>query len=312
MWMSWLLVVVAYAWYLSLPRTEVGPNSTIYQSASVFVFIFSAVLLDEEISFRKLASVALCVAGVAVLALSKPASDSGGVKVTVWGYVFLMVSVIFYGMYEVLYKYAVEGGHAEAEQSGEHSEPLLATTAVAGAPTKSSLNASNVVESSPANDKDGEVAAWNEWLLQIEFPMLVSAIIGVATLLTQWPVFFALNAIESGPFSEPFILPNHDETVLLVLNAFLDSWYYMLLVFGIAITNPVFMSVGVMLVSPASFVVDYFLHGTRLVPQAWGGVALVILGFVLLQFRVPLNACERTVTVSQLRAWFRRPASPVS
>ena len=153
------------------------------------------------------------------------------------------------------------------------------------------------------------VSGWNEWLLQIEFPMLVSTIIGLGSLLTMWPVFFALNVVPSGPFSEPFKLPNHHETLLLILNGFLDSWYYMLLVFGIAITNPVFMSVGVMLVSPVSFVVDYFLHGTELVPQAWGGVALVIIGFVLLQFRLPIDACERSVTVSTLRARCQRPAA---
>lgn len=318
LWMSWLLVLVAYAWYLSLPRTEVGPNTTIYQSASVFVFLLSAVLLDEDISIRKGLSVALCVVGVAVMAMAKSSPSHDGVKVTVSGYLFLLVSVGCYALYEVVYKYVLEGEGGDGQEKAGDVSPSAGSVGIEAplleeglAPQDGARVHSGDSLNAQATKQDAAallVSQWNEWLLQIEFPMLVSTIIGLGTLLTMWPVFFALNAVESGPFSEPFVLPNRYQTTMLIVNGFLDSWYYMLLVYGIAITNPVFMSVGVMMVVPTSFVVDFFLHHTVLTVNGWIGVVLVATGFVLLQVTTPFRVLEQTTRVSILRKkWCGKP-----
>jgi drug/metabolite transporter (DMT)-like permease len=283
-WMSWLLTSVAYAWYLSLPLTQVGANTTVYQSASVFVFLFSIFLLGEHVTIRKMSSVALSVFGVALIATSSTSNDqesqaSGGSKGPL-GYIYLVISVLLYALYEVLYKYCIEEGDSEKQKVAGSAEPLLLHDPEGA--TSIQVHGENCTVVAQSNQP---TSAGAQLLLELEFPMLLSALVGVVSVLSQWPVFFALEQL---PTSSPLFEANTfsfsaGDWQLLAINSFLDSWYYMLLVFGIAMTGPVFMSVGVMLVSPVSIVVDYFLHNTVLAAGGWIGVVAVVLGFVALQ-----------------------------
>jgi len=70
-WASILGVVIfasTYTWYFSLAGTSVAGNSAVYQSAPVFVFIFSIPLLNEKVTPLKVMAVCLCVGGSAVVA----------------------------------------------------------------------------------------------------------------------------------------------------------------------------------------------------------------------------------------------------
>ena len=55
-----------YTWYLSLPLTSVAGNSAVYQSAPVFVFLFSVPLLGESVTVLKVGR-----------SLEPPPEDSG-------------------------------------------------------------------------------------------------------------------------------------------------------------------------------------------------------------------------------------------
>jgi len=294
-WMSWLLCLVAYAWYLSLPLTQVGANTTIYQSASVFVFIFSIFLLNESVTLRKIFSVALSVAGVALIASTPESSGNSEQQDSFIGYVFLIISVLLYALYEVLYKFSIEGeGHQESP-----SPALLLDGPASGLPLLAADgNSSGGIQSNQDKKLKSSTAMAN-LLLELEFPMLLSALVGVVSIVSQWPVFFLLDLL---PKDSPLYEANNfdfsrGEWVLLGANSFLDSWYYMLLVFGIALTGPVFMSVGVMLVAPVSIVVDWFLHGTHLSVGAWFGVAAVIAGFAVLQVETKFALLERRIVL---------------
>lgn len=68
--------LLIYFWYLSLPRTLLSVNTAIYQSACVFVYIFSLIILRDRNDWRKVIAVVVCVGGVVALSiLSTDAED---------------------------------------------------------------------------------------------------------------------------------------------------------------------------------------------------------------------------------------------
>lgn len=81
---------------------------------------------------------------------------------------------------------------------------------------------------------------------------------------------------------ETFELPSHSKASMLMLNAGFDSIYNVLLLFGILITSPLFISVGSMLVMPASIVTDRLIHGTVMGPVGVCGAIVIVIGFSLL------------------------------
>jgi solute carrier family 35 protein F3/4 len=62
----------------------------------------------------------------------------------------------------------------------------------------------------------------------------------------------------------------------------LDSLFNCLLILGIVISSPLFISVGSLLTIPASVVSDWLLHGTVLPLLSYLGMAAIIVGFLLL------------------------------
>lgn len=99
-----LLAVCGYSWYLSLPITSVSANTSIYNSASIFVFILSIFILKEKITILKSASVFVCVAGVIMVSVFGSQKKEKGEDNKISGYILVIVSTILYALYEVLYK----------------------------------------------------------------------------------------------------------------------------------------------------------------------------------------------------------------
>ena len=116
-------------------------------------------------------------------------------------------------------------------------------------------------------------------VVQAEMTALVLGLMGTFTLLTLWPLFFVLHY--SG--AEPFELPSASKTALLALNTGLDSVYNLLLLYGITVSSPLVMSLGTMLVVPASLAADWVLHGATMSWAALGGVVLIGVGFLMMQ-----------------------------
>ena len=116
-------------------------------------------------------------------------------------------------------------------------------------------------------------------LLQAEMTALVLGTMGAFTLLTLWPLFFILDATGV----EPFEWPNRSKAQLLALNTGLDSIYNLLLLMGISTSSPLVISLGTMLVVPATMAVDWAVHGATMSWGALGGVLLIAVGFLLMQ-----------------------------
>jgi len=61
-------LISGWTWYVSIPRTELAANTSIYQSSIAFVYIFSVLILKEKTKWYKTFSVFLCIGGVALVA----------------------------------------------------------------------------------------------------------------------------------------------------------------------------------------------------------------------------------------------------
>lgn len=103
---------------------------------------------------------------------------------------------------------------------------------------------------------------------------------------------------------EPFELPPNPKVKLLVLGTVLDCVYNGLLLFGILIATPLFMSVGCMLVMPASIVVDRIANRTELAPGAIVGAVLILVAFFLLNVTFTAEVpTPPPAATGKLKAW---------
>jgi drug/metabolite transporter (DMT)-like permease len=56
-------------WYISLEQTSISANTAIYNSNSIFVFVFSIFLLKERVTALKIVAVTVCLGGVVVITI---------------------------------------------------------------------------------------------------------------------------------------------------------------------------------------------------------------------------------------------------
>jgi len=248
------MMVCAYTWYLSLPLTTLSANTGIYNSACVFVYLFSCILLNERITVGKVLSVLVCISGVVVMAYAQyrqTPKEQRGNNGTWLGYVFVVASTVLYALYEVLYKkFALS---AEPKSKNEVSR------------------ANDSHEASTDSTFD---------------TMLFLGSAGVQTLFWYWPIILILHY--SG--YETFEMPSKDVWEVLSVNGALDCAFNILLLITIMLTNPLFVSVGSLLTIPASIVADKLFR--HYVPNALSfvGAGLIVLGFVGLNLAEHLYA----------------------
>jgi len=94
--------------------------------------------------------------------------------------------------------------------------------------------------------------------------------------LIFWPLFFVFHYTGY----EKFELPDVNDLGELFMNLALDCSYNFLLLLGIMLTSPLFISVGTLLTVPASILADKIVHNTMLPKLAWPGIGLIIIGFL--------------------------------
>ena len=283
--LSVLSTFVALTWYVSLNSTLVGLNNAIYQASCCVVFVFGYVAGLEEFSWTKAVSVAICIGGAAMAYLLAD-SSSGPVTQTVSGYVYVVISMTGYALYEVVYAYATLRSY-----SGLHD--VLGRHCCSRAATLASCVQGGVGTVGPARPAAISTAA----AVKAETAALVLGIMGVSTFLCQWPLFFIFHATGF----ETFVTPGAEKVRLVALNAGLDTLYNGLLLLGIALAGPLAMSIASMLVVPASLIADWLLHGVVPTAGSCVGMVLILGGFALMH--APLSASKCT---SRMQAWASR------
>ncbi|KAG5462268.1 MAG: hypothetical protein BJ554DRAFT_5430 [Olpidium bornovanus] len=108
------LNVPSYAWYVAVTLTTMTDLTAIFNTAALWAWVASIVLLHERATTPKVLAVVLSVGGVWIMSASseQPAAAANTPAVSQWiGNLLALAGAMLYGLYEVLYKvYAVPVG----------------------------------------------------------------------------------------------------------------------------------------------------------------------------------------------------------
>lgn len=104
-WLSMLVAVAAISWTASLSKTSTSSNSAIYQSSTVFAYVFSVPLLSERISTAKSIAVLLATGGILTVIFSDKLAGSDDARPdSLLGMFLVILSAMAYALKEVLFK----------------------------------------------------------------------------------------------------------------------------------------------------------------------------------------------------------------
>ena len=108
---------------------------------------------------------------------------------------------------------------------------------------------------------------------------LFVGLMGVFNLVLLLPGMFVVKAIG---LEVPFEFPPGDVGLQIALVAMLETGFHMFLLAGIAVSGPVFMAIGQILIIPTGYVYDAIQGGSHSVGN-YVGVFFIILGFLVMQ-----------------------------
>lgn len=203
------------------------------------------------------------------------AALSKGAKIV--GYVLAIICTIGTAVYELLYDYLVCEPDVKRREEDDAQQELLEPQSVV-------------------------TASSNETIDDLKSSLRVIGTMGVCVMLMFWPLFIVFHFTEVEVFTWPDktnALSLAGNAAMFVVCKFYDKCYYtfyffvyfycssldnLLLVFGISLTSPLFISTGMLLTIPGSLIVDQISRATILSWLAYVGSGLIIIGFFLLAF----------------------------
>ncbi|GAM23181.1 hypothetical protein SAMD00019534_063560 [Acytostelium subglobosum LB1] len=100
--MSVLFVGLNWIWSIGLPLTEVSTSTALYQSATIWVFVFSIFILKDKPTPLKIVSIVLFIGGVVGITLADRSSSNSTFPKAVLGDILMIVSAVLWALYEVL------------------------------------------------------------------------------------------------------------------------------------------------------------------------------------------------------------------
>lgn len=264
---SAVVVLVSVLWTASLSRTSVGANTAVYNASTAVVFVLSVVVLGERATAPKAFSVVLSVGGVVAVALAGSSEPETGVRHTVGGIVLVAAAMVLNSAYQVAFKRKA----AELADVPPQGSPLL----LPPPPFMSPLPVDDFAPLQPAPQPSANAAR----LSSVADSALVLGATGLCVLV-GWS--WSLLLVSHAAGLETFAWPDRDQAHLLLYAGALDAVMNASVLACIALTTPLFLSMGSLLTIPASIVVDYALHDFLPSPLGYCGVALVFAGFALL------------------------------
>lgn len=292
-WLSALMLGGQALWYLSLPRTDVAANSAVFNSSTCAVYALSVVFLGEPVRLLKVVALVASIVGVAIICadaeqarrgLRAPLErDAGEPRPCALGYVLAVLSMLVYALYETVYKWIL----VRAERAVPRTAAMGAGTRRTGprGAEDGALDRPRALEAAPPGFGTPPAPPTDRFDTPVARDVLDSSLflglLGVATALLG----LITTPLASATGIEAFALPSPADARLIAVNAALDSLFHFALLLGIALTSPVTMSAGQMLVMPLSAVVDWRWKGVGISARTFCGECLVVAGFFLLHWR---------------------------
>lgn len=301
-YLSSLVNFTSWTWFLSIPMTEAMVNTVIYQSCCVWCFLISVVLLGEKVTLIKVVSTLATFAGVGIISnfpctvevapgTTPSPADAGANGRMLWGDLLCLFSAFTYALYEVLLKMWGAGGHGHsielrecdsgraaeaAQEAGYLRTPEFPTTSSAGIVTRLA-DAHDAHDDHHRFQASTSAAHGEEGGLRssVESAVFVGWM-GIWNLLILW----APLAICHYTGYQEFHLPNDVQAAPIALDCLLEGAYLVWLVLAIALSSPLFVTIGTVLAIPSSAAMDALLHGILCPTMSLVGTGLVVFGFV--------------------------------
>ena len=200
------------------------------------------------------------MAGILCIFFS-PTDENDKIQATSVGYLFLILSVTLYAFEEVLYKKLTN--YVEKKDQEILKENLF-----------------KVNENSGEKEEEKEEEEGEGTFDSVMYSGFFLGVAGVAnTLIIFWViVLFDATGIETFEWPDPL------ETRYLAINCFFDTLLFISVFAATALTTPLLVSLGSLLVIPCSVFLDYFLHSYLPGVLVWVGIVLIVLGFLSLLF----------------------------
>ena len=260
-----------YTWYLSLPRTEVAANTAIYESAPAFVFIFSIPILGESVNLSKVFSLLISLVGVTLITVfqtNQPSTNN-----------------------TTLINVTTNISNSTSPSVSENSPSPLGYILVIVSTILYSLY--EVLYKRFATKKDDTAPIMNT--------------IRLLGLIGIWYIIIVAPFIVIAHFTglERFELPSINVALVILLSSTLDAISNILILLGIILSSPLFVSMGALLALPSSALADFLVHGEVMNTWSMIGAMLIILGFIgfiFTSYIYSLSSSKRDVQVKS--RWF--------
>ena len=259
-----------YSWYLSLPRTEVSANTAIYETATAFVFILSVPILGERVTLIKVLSLVISIIGVCLISIFPSVATNSTVII------------------------------ANITNNSNNSSHLTPTEANPSALGYCLVIASTLLYSL-YEVLYKRLATSQRDTAPIMNSVRMLGLIGIWYMALVAP--FLLIAHLTG--LESFQLPSTRAALLILLSSVLDSFSNILILFGIVLSSPLFVSMGALLALPASAAADYIVHNIVMNYLSMAGALLILIGFVGFAFSAYLNEHTRKNQDPNASKWFK-------
>ncbi|CEJ00669.1 hypothetical protein RMCBS344292_14721 [Rhizopus microsporus] len=234
LWLSVLLTLPAYIWYLSVNLTSMSNLTAIYNTGCFFAYLFSIFMLHDSIVPSKVVAVMLCMLGVLTMAYwssDEPLQDDDNDDNSrSWLGIFVScIGASLYGFYEVFYK-----------KYASPSEPTIL------------------------------------------FANTITGLIGLVTFFILWVPIPVLHVMGI----EQFAWPDATTFWYILAIALISVIYNATFMVVIALINPVFAAVGVMLTIPAVAITDVLVTGVMVPSSTIIGSIFILAGFYILNKQV--------------------------
>ena len=284
--LSFLGVTSGYTFYWCLQYITAGTANTIYQSECIYVFIFSAIFLDETVTWQKCIAIFVCLSGVAFISYSEDTTGDNSSSSSSDDDDIVNININFVDINTDINNINSDVDSINTSSDSTDSEFDNITDVVFGLIlVMFSTIAFSILETS-VNYYSKKYFRSNR---KIQDTLLFQALMGFETLIFWWIIICILDILGIEQFTLPKQFQNEWDGI--IVTAAMDLVYQAAYFVGISLLSVFLMAMSSLLVIPLSYIGGILFHDDS-VPnfEAILGTILIFGGFILLQSQLDIYA----------------------
>jgi len=246
-----------YLFVSALPYVGLATTNTVYQGSIVFVYVLSVHYLGETASSRKSQAVALCVLGLLCLVLGsgppgRPpgANSSSSTNPFLGAFIAILASFIF-AVFKV-----------RCKQMLQPARPIPST------PEPPSSEGEPIEDLPPAAESHSSSST-----------LRLLGLLGGCHALFLWPILAGLHLAGTEALEAP---STPSSCLMVLLTAIIALVVNVLSTWSLALSSPLFMSVGFAFSIPLALLADMALRGAQMDLSSLAGMLCVLSSVILM------------------------------